>query len=154
MLHPFARVCFVLMPQNEWTKLTTQSFRCVFLGYKAGQKGYICYDPTVNRLRVSRNIVFLENTEFFHFSSSSSRAVNSQSFMLIFSKSSSSSTQVLFGSISDFSAHRRFKGVVYQRKIQENQPLPTTSFPEAFIGMLENPTLIILTYLFIVHLAQ
>ena len=57
-LHVFGSVCFVHLPPSERTKLTAQSAKCVFLGYAPFQKGYLCYDPHIRRLRTSRNVVF------------------------------------------------------------------------------------------------
>lgn len=64
-LHPFGCVCFVLLPPHERHKLSSQSARCVFVGYATGQKVFLCYDPLCKKLRVSRNVVFWEN--IYHF---------------------------------------------------------------------------------------
>ena len=64
-LRTFGCVCYVHLPQQERTKLTAQSVKCAFLGYSAHQKGFMCYDPNLHRLRVSRNVIFQENTYFF-----------------------------------------------------------------------------------------
>ena len=34
------------------------------------QKGFVCYDPTLHRTRISRNVIFFENQHIFHVSSS------------------------------------------------------------------------------------
>ena len=34
------------------------------------QKGFVCYDPTLHRTCISRNVIFFENQHFFHVSSS------------------------------------------------------------------------------------
>ena len=64
-LHTFGCVCFVHLPLTERTKLTAQSRRCAFLGYATNQKGFVCYDPIGRRIRVSRNVIFFENQNFF-----------------------------------------------------------------------------------------
>ena len=64
-LHTFGCICFVLLPTAERKKLSAQSSKCAFLGYANDQKGFLCYDPKVNRFRVSRNVVFYENQYFF-----------------------------------------------------------------------------------------
>ncbi|GKV49277.1 hypothetical protein SLEP1_g56036 [Rubroshorea leprosula] len=38
---------------------------CVFVGYGVDQKGFLCYDPKIGRIRVSRHVVFLENLFYF-----------------------------------------------------------------------------------------
>ena len=65
-LHVFGSICFVHLPPSERTKLTAQSAKCAFLGYAPFQKGFLCYDPNIRRIRTSRNVVFFENKYFFH----------------------------------------------------------------------------------------
>eukprot|EP00268_Persea_americana_P033657 TRINITY_DN3330_c0_g1_i11.p1 TRINITY_DN3330_c0_g1~~TRINITY_DN3330_c0_g1_i11.p1 ORF type:complete len:627 (-),score=65.47 TRINITY_DN3330_c0_g1_i11:2488-4368(-) len=64
-LKVFGCTCFVLLSDNERTKLGPKSTVCVFLGYGIEQKGYRCYDPKMNKLRVSRNVTFLEQIPFY-----------------------------------------------------------------------------------------
>ena len=42
-------------------KLSDRSKRMVFIGYESGTKGYRLYDPSTNRLVVSRDVIFEEN---------------------------------------------------------------------------------------------
>ncbi|BBG97094.1 transposable element gene [Prunus dulcis] len=64
-LRTFGCVCYVHLPAHERTKLMAQSIQCAFLGYSVHQKGFLCYDPNLRRIRVSRNVIFLENQYFF-----------------------------------------------------------------------------------------
>ena len=64
-LRTFGCVCFVHLPPHERHKLTSQSVKCVFLGYAIPYKGYVCYDPHASHIRVSRNVIFFENQYFF-----------------------------------------------------------------------------------------
>jgi len=64
-LRTFGCVCYVHLPAHERTKLTTQSIQCAFLGYSVHHKGFLCYDPNLRRIRISRNVIFLENQYFF-----------------------------------------------------------------------------------------
>ena len=112
-LCPFGCICFVHLPSHERNKLFAQSARCAFLGYATNQKGYLCYDPDINHIRISRNVVFFENQYFFQhqFDSGSQQTI---SILLDFSNSPNVT---------------RFKpGVVYVRwKNQETDaigPLP------------------------------
>ena len=64
-LKVFGCTCFVLKPHVERNKLSSKSALCVFLGYGIGQKGYRCYDPSTQKLYVSRNVTFLEHIPFY-----------------------------------------------------------------------------------------
>lgn len=64
-LHTFGCVCFVHLPPHERHKLSAQSVKCAFMGYSTNHKGFVCYDSSSKRLRVSRNVVFLESQFFF-----------------------------------------------------------------------------------------
>jgi hypothetical protein len=64
-LHTFGCVCFVHLPSYERHKLSAQSVKCAFMGYSISHKGYVCYDPCSNKIRISRNVVFFENQYFF-----------------------------------------------------------------------------------------
>lgn len=64
-LHTFGCVCFVHLPPHERHKLSAQSVKCAFMGYNVSHKGYVCYDPCLNRFRIIRNVVFFENQFFF-----------------------------------------------------------------------------------------
>lgn len=57
-LRTFGCVCFVHLPPTEPTKLSSQSGKCAFLGYASHQKGFLCYDPVIHRICVSRNVFF------------------------------------------------------------------------------------------------
>ncbi|RVW90513.1 Retrovirus-related Pol polyprotein from transposon TNT 1-94 [Vitis vinifera] len=105
-LRIFGCVCFVHLPPHERHKLSAQSVRCAFLGYNMCQKGFVCYDPTLHRTRISRNVIFFENQHFFPVSSSTV---------------SSSSTVVLPSFEQQFSdlhpVSSRFQpGIVYTRR--------------------------------------
>jgi hypothetical protein len=64
-LHTFGYVCFVHLPSHKRYKLSTQSTKCVFLGYNISHKGFVCYDLSCRKFCISRNVVFFENQYFF-----------------------------------------------------------------------------------------
>ncbi|XP_019057023.1 PREDICTED: uncharacterized protein LOC109116315 [Tarenaya hassleriana] len=73
--HPHAKVFHLLIPHVKTfdthceachrTKLDPKSNRCIFLGYPANQKGYICYHPPTNRVYTSRDVIFVEDISYF-----------------------------------------------------------------------------------------
>ena len=64
-LRVFGCLCFVHLPPTERTKLSPQAAKCLFLGYSSEHKGFLCYDPSEKRMRISRNVIFLEHIPFF-----------------------------------------------------------------------------------------
>lgn len=58
-------LAFVLLNAYERNKLSKESTIYVFLGYGPKHKGYRCYDPKSNRLRISRKVTFLEHIPFY-----------------------------------------------------------------------------------------
>ncbi|KAK3043427.1 hypothetical protein RJ639_002006 [Escallonia herrerae] len=51
-------MCLVVSasPAHERTKFSKQAVMCVFVGYSADQKGFLCYDPLIRRVRISRHV--------------------------------------------------------------------------------------------------
>ncbi|XP_060669960.1 retrovirus-related Pol polyprotein from transposon RE1 isoform X3 [Ziziphus jujuba] len=76
-LRVFGCLCYAHLPSSDRNKLTAQSARCAFLGYASDRKGYLCYDPLARRIRISRNVVFVENIYFFQHVSDSSTSSSS-----------------------------------------------------------------------------
>jgi len=64
-LHTFGCVCFVHLPPFERHKLGAQSVQCAFMGYSHSHKGFVCYDVTNHRFRISRNVTFFDNQFMF-----------------------------------------------------------------------------------------
>ena len=60
-LRVFGSKCFPYLRGYAKNKLEPHSLPCVFLGYSEFYKGYICFHPPINRVYLSRYVVFDEN---------------------------------------------------------------------------------------------
>ncbi|XP_010263725.1 PREDICTED: uncharacterized protein LOC104601921 [Nelumbo nucifera] len=63
-LHVFGCACFVLLQPHEHTKSEPKARLCCFLGYGIEHKGYRCWDPLSQQLRISRHVTFWEHKIF------------------------------------------------------------------------------------------
>lgn len=61
----FGSLCFVHLPPNEHTKLSSQAARCVFIGYSDDHKGLFYYEPKARRTHISQNVIFLKHIPFY-----------------------------------------------------------------------------------------
>ncbi|RVW64797.1 Retrovirus-related Pol polyprotein from transposon TNT 1-94 [Vitis vinifera] len=57
----FGCISHVHVPDNKRTKLDDKSLSCVLLGVSEGSKAYRLYDPTSQRIIISRDVVFEED---------------------------------------------------------------------------------------------
>ena len=64
-LKVFGCTCFVHLLATHRDKLDPRVIKCVFMGYSTTQKGYKCYDLVLQKLHVSRDVKFLEDTKYF-----------------------------------------------------------------------------------------
>ena len=68
-LRVYGSLCFVHLPFVEQIKLSSQSAKCVFVGYSDEHKGLVYYDPVARHTCISRNVIFLEHIPFYSLSS-------------------------------------------------------------------------------------
>ena len=59
-LRVFGCLAYVHIPNEERSKLDAKSRQCIFLGYHKGVKGFKLWDPKVNKVVISRDVVFDE----------------------------------------------------------------------------------------------
>jgi len=57
----FGCLCYVYKYQRQKDKFTSRSWRCIFVGYPFGNKGWKVYDLDSGELFVSRDVVFFED---------------------------------------------------------------------------------------------
>jgi hypothetical protein len=59
-LRVFGCPAYMHIPSEERSKLDPKSRQCIFLGYGKGVKDYKFWDPTTNKVVISRDMVFDE----------------------------------------------------------------------------------------------
>lgn len=72
-LHVFSCLCYHWLCPYPKHKLAPHSVPCFFLGNSLTQSAYLCFDPSTNKLNVSRHVKFVES--IFPLSSFSSHAL-------------------------------------------------------------------------------
>ena len=60
----FGSLCYVHVPANIRHKLESNSHKCIFVGYGTSEKGYRVFDPTTNRIILSRDVMFDESAKW------------------------------------------------------------------------------------------
>ena len=64
-LKVFKCIAYVHVLDELRTKLDPKAKKCIFIGYSLEQKGYRCYNPVTQKLRVSRDVVFDEMSTWY-----------------------------------------------------------------------------------------
>jgi hypothetical protein len=56
----FGCIAYVHVPNEKRSKLDPKADKCIFIGYSLEQKGYRCFNPSIWKLQVCRDVVFDE----------------------------------------------------------------------------------------------
>ncbi len=56
---------YVHVPDKKRLKLDPKVEKCIFIGYSSEQKGYRCFNPSIWKLQVSKNVVFDEMVSWY-----------------------------------------------------------------------------------------
>jgi hypothetical protein len=59
-LRVFGCIAYVHVPDEKRSKLDPKAEKCIFIGYSLEQKGYRCFNLSIRKLQVSRDVVFDE----------------------------------------------------------------------------------------------
>lgn len=59
-LRVFGCTCYPFLKPYNTTKLQPETLKCIFLGYAACYKGYICYELSHKKIYISRHVIFDE----------------------------------------------------------------------------------------------
>lgn len=65
-LRVFGSACYPCLRSYGNHKFDPKSLQCIFLGYNAQYKGYMCLFPPTGRIYISRHVIFDEGTFPFH----------------------------------------------------------------------------------------
>jgi hypothetical protein len=61
----FGCIAYVHVPNEKRSKLDPKAEKCIFIGYSLEQKGYKCFNLSIRKLQVSRNVVFDEMVSWY-----------------------------------------------------------------------------------------
>ena len=61
-LRIFGSNVFVHVPKEERSKFEPKSIKCIHVGYSETQKAFRVFDPVARKVRVSRDVIFVEDT--------------------------------------------------------------------------------------------
>jgi len=56
----FGCIAYMHVPNEKRSKLDPKAEKCIFIKYSLEQKGYRCFNPSIRKLQVSRDVVFDE----------------------------------------------------------------------------------------------
>jgi hypothetical protein len=64
-LRVFGCIAYMHVPDEKRSKLDPKVEKCIFIGYSLEQKGYRCFNPSIRKLQVIRDVVFNEVVSWY-----------------------------------------------------------------------------------------
>jgi hypothetical protein len=64
-LKVFGCIAYVHVPDEKRSKLDPKVVRCIFIRYSLEQNKYRCFNPSIRKLQVSRDVVFDEMVSWY-----------------------------------------------------------------------------------------
>jgi len=61
----FGCIPYVHVPDEKRSKLDPKAEKCIFIGYSLEEKGYRCFNSSIQKLQVSRDVVFDEMVSWY-----------------------------------------------------------------------------------------
>ncbi len=61
----FGCIAYVHVLDEKKSKLDPKDEKCIFIGYSLKQKGYRCFNPSIRKLQVSRDVMFDEMVSWY-----------------------------------------------------------------------------------------
>jgi hypothetical protein len=61
----FGCIAYVHVLDEKRSKLDPKDEKCIFIGYSLKQKGYRCFNPSIRKLQVSRDVMFDEMVSWY-----------------------------------------------------------------------------------------
>jgi len=61
----FGCIAYVHVPDEKRSKLDPKAEKCIFIRYFLEQKGYRCFNPSTQKLQVSKDVVFNEMINWY-----------------------------------------------------------------------------------------
>jgi hypothetical protein len=64
-LKMFGCIAYVHVLDEKRSKLDPKAKKCIFIGYFLEQKGYRCFNPSIQKFQVIRNVMFYEMVRWY-----------------------------------------------------------------------------------------
>uniref|UniRef100_A0A3Q7GEH6 Retroviral polymerase SH3-like domain-containing protein n=1 Tax=Solanum lycopersicum TaxID=4081 RepID=A0A3Q7GEH6_SOLLC len=80
----FVSICYVHIPDSQWSNLDPKERKCIFVGYDETKKGWKCIDPKTYRFVVFGEVVFDETSLYYEVTSKGEVARLQEELALIF----------------------------------------------------------------------